>query len=218
MDHFALLPAAERATVFRETAARLRVGSATIIEKDFWVCWTLQKIFSNAALPGPLFKGGTSLSKVYKVIERFSEDVDIVLDRHTLGFVGEQDPPSIAGANRGNRKLDGPAGKCSETVQARSGTSFKTHFVSPRGGGSEDQRGSGRCRSPQPFPFASPLGLQADLDGLGSYNSSRGSTGVRMPRECVALGGGNSRSKRDIVLMRRRVSVSPTAVCPCSFV
>ena len=105
MDHFALLPAAERATVFREAAARLRVGSATIIEKDFWVCWTLQKIFSNAALPGPLFKGGTSLSKVYKVIERFSEDVDIVLDRHTLGFVGEQ--PS---QHRGNKQAQPETG------------------------------------------------------------------------------------------------------------
>ena len=62
MDHFALLPAAERATVFREAAARSRLGSATIIEKDFWVCWTLQRIFSIPTLPGPLFKGGTSLS------------------------------------------------------------------------------------------------------------------------------------------------------------
>jgi hypothetical protein len=82
MDHFALLPAPERAIVFRETAARLRVGSATIVEKDFWVCWALHRIFLSTKLPGPLFKGGTSLSKVYKVIERFSEDVDIVLDRH----------------------------------------------------------------------------------------------------------------------------------------
>ena len=86
MDQFALLPAAERAIVFREAAARSRLGSATIVEKDFWVCWTLQRIFSSLTLPGPLFKGGTSLSKVYKVIERFSEDVDIVLDRHALGF------------------------------------------------------------------------------------------------------------------------------------
>jgi hypothetical protein len=38
MDHFALLPAGERATIFREVAARSRVSSATIIEKDFWVC------------------------------------------------------------------------------------------------------------------------------------------------------------------------------------
>jgi hypothetical protein len=57
MDRFALLPPAERALVFLETAARLKVGSATIVEKDFWVCWTLQKIFSIANLPGPLFKG-----------------------------------------------------------------------------------------------------------------------------------------------------------------
>ena len=99
MDHFALLPAAERATVFREASARSRLGSATIIEKDFWVCWTLQKIFSSSVLPGPLFKGGTSLSKVYKVIERFSEDVDIVLDRHALGFIGAEDHANIAGTN-----------------------------------------------------------------------------------------------------------------------
>jgi predicted nucleotidyltransferase component of viral defense system len=116
MDHFALLPAAERATVFREAAARLKLGTATIVEKDFWVCWTLQRIFSNPALPGPLFKGGTSLSKAYKIIERFSEDVDIVLDRHTLGFIGEQDPLNIVGKNKRNRKLDELAGKCSETL------------------------------------------------------------------------------------------------------
>jgi hypothetical protein len=50
MDHFALLPAAERATVFREAAACSRLGSATIIEKDFWVCWALQRIFSSSTL------------------------------------------------------------------------------------------------------------------------------------------------------------------------
>jgi hypothetical protein len=51
---------------------------ATIIEKDFWVCWILGMIFSDPDLgPHFLFKGGTSLSKVYKVIDRFSEDVDL---------------------------------------------------------------------------------------------------------------------------------------------
>ena len=53
MDHFALLPAAERATIFREVAARSRVGSATIIEKDFWVCWTLQKNLLKSDAAGP---------------------------------------------------------------------------------------------------------------------------------------------------------------------
>src|SRR6202022_1936148 len=105
MDRFAQLPAAERAIVFREAATRLKLGTATIVEKDFWVCWTLQRVFSNPALPGPLFKGGTSLSKAYKIIERFSEDVDIVLDRHALGFIGEQDPTNIAGTNKRTRNL-----------------------------------------------------------------------------------------------------------------
>ena len=57
MDTFALLPAPERAVVFRESAARLQVGSAIIVEKDFWVCWALHRIFLSTKLPGPLFKG-----------------------------------------------------------------------------------------------------------------------------------------------------------------
>ena len=51
-----------------------------LLEKDVWVCWALDKLFS---MPGKLkmaFKGGTSLSKVYKAIDRFSEDIDITID------------------------------------------------------------------------------------------------------------------------------------------
>ena len=48
-----------------------------MIEKDFWVCWTLSRLFSSPELKKSLrFKGGTSLSKVYGVIDRFSEDLD----------------------------------------------------------------------------------------------------------------------------------------------
>jgi len=169
MDHFALLPASERAAVFREAAARSKLGSAAIIEKDFWVCWTLQRIFSSPTLPGPLFKGGTSLSKVYKVIERFSEDVDIVLDRHALGFIGAEDPANIAGTNRRNRKLDELAGKCSETVQATVRDELQSSFRSILGEAdweiSEDPADADR----QSLLFSYPLGLEADLYGLGSY-------------------------------------------------
>ena len=77
------------------------------------------------------FKGGTSLAKVYKVIERFSEDVDIVLNRHhALGFTGDQDPPNIAGTNKRNRKLDELAGKCSEIVQGTVHEELKNSFRS----------------------------------------------------------------------------------------
>ena len=52
-----------------------------MIEKDFWVCWVLSRIFQDSELRHFLrFKGGTSLSKVFHVVERFSEDIDLILD------------------------------------------------------------------------------------------------------------------------------------------
>jgi hypothetical protein len=63
------------------------VAKAQIVEKDFWVCWTLKELFRLPAIGEHLiFKGGTSLSKVFKVIERFSEDIDVSIDRSFLGF------------------------------------------------------------------------------------------------------------------------------------
>ena len=60
--------------------------SAAVIEKDFWVCWTLKLLFALDPSPARLiFKGGTSLSKVYGVIQRFSEDIDLSLNREDLG-------------------------------------------------------------------------------------------------------------------------------------
>jgi hypothetical protein len=63
------------------------------VEKDFWVCWTLRELF---ALPGIgehlTFKGGTSLSKAWKLIHRFSEDIDIIVDKEPLGFGGAASP------------------------------------------------------------------------------------------------------------------------------
>src|SRR6266404_9518471 len=57
------------------------------IEKDFWVCWTLDALFNGLAAGGPrlLFKGGTSLSKAFGLISRFSEDIDITVFRDDLG-------------------------------------------------------------------------------------------------------------------------------------
>jgi predicted nucleotidyltransferase component of viral defense system len=58
-----------------------------LIEKDFWVCYTLRLLFSDAEIARYLtFKGGTSLSKVYKAIDRFSEDIDFAVSRESLGF------------------------------------------------------------------------------------------------------------------------------------
>jgi len=80
MEKVATLPAGQRQELFSQVAARKGV-TPTIIEKDFWVCWTLSRLFSDDQLSKLLmFKGGTSLSKVFHLIERFSEDIDLILD------------------------------------------------------------------------------------------------------------------------------------------
>ena len=76
-----------------------------IVEKDFWVCWVLMKLFSDPFLKDRIvFKGGTTLSKVYQLIDRFSEDIDLVLDWRLLGYGPELgDPEKI---RRSNTQLD----------------------------------------------------------------------------------------------------------------
>jgi len=51
------------------------------VEKDYWVTYALYKIFNNEIGKDTVFKGGTALSKCYKMIERFSEDIDLVVLR-----------------------------------------------------------------------------------------------------------------------------------------
>jgi predicted nucleotidyltransferase component of viral defense system len=106
MLNFANQEAAERAAFFRECAARRGISSPVIIEKDFWVCWALGLLFGLEAPPRLLFKGGTSLSKGYALIDRFSEDVDLALDRADLGFVGDRDPAKISGTKARQRALE----------------------------------------------------------------------------------------------------------------
>ena len=84
MYEIAKLPSEEREILFQNTAARLGMNAA-IIEKDFWVCLTLDYLFHHCKWKQVFaFKGGTSLSKVYGLIDRFSEDIDLILDWRTV--------------------------------------------------------------------------------------------------------------------------------------
>ena len=66
--------------VIQNTADKLNMSKA-IVEKDLWVCIILKYLFQDFKYKNSIvFKGGTSLSKVYKLIERFSEDIDLALD------------------------------------------------------------------------------------------------------------------------------------------
>jgi hypothetical protein len=67
-----------------EVAAGRSGRPAHLLEKDIWVVWTLSAIYGSALADKLTFKGGTSLSKVYKFIERFSEDIDLTYDIREL--------------------------------------------------------------------------------------------------------------------------------------
>lgn len=103
MDEFARRAPDDR-RVFIEEAANRRDLTAAIIEKDFWVCWTLRRLVRCAELDGHfIFKGGTSLSKAYGIIQRFSEDIDLTVSR-SAPLVREVSSPMEEGIGRNERK------------------------------------------------------------------------------------------------------------------
>ena len=105
MDNFARRPADERRVFFAEAAAR-RDLTPLIVEKDFWVCWTLRRLMGTPELAGVLtFKGGTSLSKAFGIIKRFSEDIDLTINRSAplLGDVASPMASEISGKERERR-------------------------------------------------------------------------------------------------------------------
>jgi len=86
MRDIAKRPEKDRNELFRATSQAMHVHEA-IIEKDFWVCWILDYLFHDSPWKDRLaFKGGTSLSKAFGAIERFSEDIDLILDWKLLGY------------------------------------------------------------------------------------------------------------------------------------
>ncbi|MFK8113203.1 MAG: nucleotidyl transferase AbiEii/AbiGii toxin family protein [Rubripirellula sp.] len=115
----ALLPANQRSELFEETARVKRVLPA-IVEKDFWVCWVLKKLFESDLESDLVFKGGTSLSKVFGLIDRFSEDIDLVLNWQRLGYGKHgKDPweeqPSANQQNKFNQAFNQQAQRYIET-------------------------------------------------------------------------------------------------------
>ncbi len=86
MREIARLNDTDRADLFRNTASKMALTDA-IVEKDFWVCYALDHLFHRCKWSHVLtFKGGTSLSKAFRLINRFSEDIDLILDWRVLGY------------------------------------------------------------------------------------------------------------------------------------
>jgi len=80
MDKIAQMASDKRRELFMQTASRCPYLSEAAIEKDFWVCWILKQLFSSSLKDVIVFKGGTSLSKIFQLIKRFSEDIDLILN------------------------------------------------------------------------------------------------------------------------------------------
>lgn len=107
---------------------------AQSVEKDLWVCWTLRELFS---LPGVgehlTFKGGTSLSKAWKLIRRFSEDIDLIVDKEALGFGGDAAPDKAASKKQRKARLEALMAASRQWVQGTLQPALATRIAAALG-------------------------------------------------------------------------------------
>lgn len=108
---FLELPADEQ-RLYIEQAATQRSVSSVILEKDFWVSWLLAVLFNSEFAGALVFKGGTSLSKVFGVIDRFSEDIDLSLSPEFLRL-----PPAGTSRNQANKWMKSAEAACGGAVE-----------------------------------------------------------------------------------------------------
>lgn len=109
--YFLSLPETQRRRAIEEAATRRSV-SPVVIEKDLWVCWFLSVLFRSKFNESLVFKGGTSLSKVFGAIERFSEDIDLSISPEFLEL-----PPPGESRNQANKWMTLAESRCHEKVK-----------------------------------------------------------------------------------------------------
>ncbi len=112
---FLELPAGERAVYFNEAAAR-RGLLPVVLEKDFWVSWLLGVLFASGFAEALVFKGGTSLSKVFGAIDRFSEDIDLSLTPEFLEL-----PEPGGSRNQSHKWMEKAEAACTAAARDRIG-------------------------------------------------------------------------------------------------
>ncbi|MGI8507712.1 MAG: nucleotidyl transferase AbiEii/AbiGii toxin family protein [Gemmatimonadaceae bacterium] len=174
MNTIAELSSTDRRDLFTETAARQGIGSATVIEKDYRVCWTLSRLFSSAQhrWPDMVFKGRTSLSKAYNAIRRFSEDIDLSLGRGAFGFMDDAAFMSL-GTNKRDAATNELLARGAALVCGPPADALETDFTT----GLRDVQGSWALRRPdgadrnraQTLTFEYPRSLEAGSYGPDAY-------------------------------------------------
>ena len=105
MRRFLGLPEGDRRDAFAVAADAMGLPPAAV-EKDLWVCWVLERLHASPILGQHLaFRGGTSLSKVWGLIERFSEDIDLVVAPEALGLAGDHLPSAEATPTQNQKRV-----------------------------------------------------------------------------------------------------------------
>jgi hypothetical protein len=116
---FLKLSADQRRPYIEQAAVRRNV-SPVVLEKDFWVCWLLGILFESEFATSLVFKGGTSLSKVFGVIDRFSEDIDLSLSPAFLKL-----PEVGTSRNQANKWMTKAEAACGDAVRIQIGPAME---------------------------------------------------------------------------------------------
>jgi len=119
MTDFFQLSVTERREAL-DTAANASGLLPHLLEKDIWVVWSLRHLYAGPYATHLVFKGGTSLSKAYGVIRRFSEDVDLTYDIRAIAsdLVGNADSPLPASASQEKKWTKAIRARLSKWVDA----------------------------------------------------------------------------------------------------
>lgn len=125
----------EKLDLFLTTANRLGAPIGNV-EKDFWVCWTLNALYHERPAGGPrlLFKGGTSLSKAYGLIERFSEDIDVTVFRDDLDEPASIEELETLSNKKRRARLDAIRDACRSYISGPLRAFLTEHLAEATGG------------------------------------------------------------------------------------
>jgi hypothetical protein len=169
MDAVAQWPADRRRVLFEETTARRNV-SAFFIEKDFWVCWALKRLFSLERHATLVFKGGTALSKVFGSIKRFSEDIGLAFDRSAFNLdEGVAEAKTVTQADKALDQIDERAKEYVEgSLLPDLEQAMRAQLADTHEWALKIVKGSSRHWDYVDFSY--PLSLEKDDYGFSDYN------------------------------------------------
>lgn len=117
MDEFLMQSESQRLKIFNEAGNRLGLPAASI-EKDWWVTAVLEVLFTSPEIvPLITFKGGTSLSKAFNLIRRFSEDIDLVINRESIGITDDRAPEHATSHRQKIQRVKDVKHACADSMQ-----------------------------------------------------------------------------------------------------